>query len=137
MGRVVGVDPGTKRIGVAVSDSARSLAFPRSSVAAGEAGMRALVDIVHEIGADLVVVGRPVSLSGGETSSTAVADEIRRQLVEELPEIDVVATDERLSTVSAAKQMHSAGVRSRAQRSLIDSAAATVLLQGFLDALAE
>ena len=136
MGRIVGIDPGSKRVGVAVSDSARTLALPRSSVPAGEGCVDHLIALVREINADVVVVGRPVSLAGAETASTVMADQLREELRNALGDVLVVAADERLSTVSATKSFQSAGVRAREQRERIDSAAAAVLLQGYLDALA-
>jgi putative Holliday junction resolvase len=133
MGRVVGIDPGTKRIGVAVSDSARSMAFARPSVDAGADAISKIVGVVNAEGADLVVVGRPLALSGHVTSSTLLADEFRQQLGSALEPIMVVDFDERLTTVSASRSLSSAGVSTRDQRELIDSAAAAVLLQTFLD----
>jgi putative Holliday junction resolvase len=130
---VVGVDPGTKRIGVAMSDSARSLAFPRPSVPAGDEAITKLVELVREESVDLVVVGRPISLNGTDTASTANADAFRDELAAQLSPICVIAFDERLTTVSAQRQLSNAGLSARGQRDVIDSAAATVLLQSFLD----
>ncbi len=133
MGRVIGLDPGSKRIGVAISDSSRTMAFPRPSVPVGEAAWAALESLVVDEEADLVVVGRPVALAGHDTPSTQQADSFREQLIQRIAPVPVVALDERLTTVSASRQLSSAGVRSRDQRQVVDSAAATVLLQGFLD----
>lgn len=134
MGRVVAIDPGTKRIGVAVSNSTRSLAFPRTSIDAGPLAIAQIAQIVSEESADLVVVGRPVSLNGTSTPSTDLADAFRRELSAVLAPIEVVDCDERFSTVTASRALRDAGVRARDQRELVDSAAATVLLQSFLDA---
>lgn len=134
MGRVVALDPGTKRIGVAVSDSARTVAFPRPSVLEGPDAIAGLVKIVNDELADLVVVGRPLSLSGTVTPSTEQADRLRLELASALPDISVVAFDERFTTLSANQRLSAAGVATRDQRLIIDSASATVLLQSFLDA---
>ena len=130
----MGVDPGTKRVGVAVSDRGRSLAFPRPSVPVDDECLKRLGEIVEDEDVSVVVVGRPVSLAGRETSSTAMADELRAALAGTLGGVEVVAMDERLTTASAQRQLASAGVREREQREIIDSAAAVVLLQAYLDA---
>lgn len=83
----------------------------------------------------LVVVGRPVALSGKETSSTEVADRLFGQLHEALAPLLVVQFDERLSTFQAQRSLSEAGIKARDQRSRIDSAAAVVILQNYLDGL--
>lgn len=134
MSRVVGLDPGTVRIGVAVSDSARTMAFPRPSVPAGPQALATLKGLIEEVGADTVVVGRPVALQGNETASTLSADDFRHSLAGTVEGVEVVAVDERLTTATARRLMSDAGRSQRAQRDRIDSAAAVVLLQAFLDA---
>jgi putative holliday junction resolvase len=134
LSRVIGLDPGTKRVGVAVSNSDRSLAFPRPSLRADDNVSALVAELVRDEGATLVVVGRPVALSGRETASTQLADQFRQLLTDTLVDVDVVAVDERLTTTSAQQRLSSAGVSHKNQRDIIDSAAAVVLLQTFLDA---
>lgn len=133
-GRVLALDPGSTRIGVAVSDSARTLAFPRESVAAGDHAVAAIVRLVHEEHAVTVVVGRPRSLAGKDTASTQMADQFFNALSSSLEGVELVPFDERLTTVEASRRMGAAGKKQRDQRASIDSAAAVVLLQSFLDA---
>lgn len=133
MARVLGLDPGTKRCGVAISDSARTMAFPREALAVDDQLVARVVRAVDEESVELVVVGRPVSLAGGETSSTAVADELFDALSGALAPRHVIQLDERLTTVEAQRSLRGAGHRERAQRARIDSAAAVVLLQSYLD----
>jgi putative Holliday junction resolvase len=132
--RVIALDPGTRRIGVAVSDSARTLAFPRDAVDAGDTAVAAIAALIAEEGATTVVVGRPISLAGRGTASTEVADRLFEALTGSVVGVEFVMVDERLSTVDASKKMTSAGRSARQQRADIDSAAAAVILQGFLDA---
>jgi putative Holliday junction resolvase len=131
--RVLALDPGSRRVGVAVSDSAGALAFPRDALAAGEDLPAQVADLVEAEGATLVVVGRPVSLEGRQTDSTRAADELAALLREALS-VDVVAHDERLTTVSASRGLAEAGHRAKSARTRVDSAAAVVLLQSYLDA---
>jgi putative holliday junction resolvase len=136
VGRVIAVDPGSKRIGVAISDSARTLAFPRPSVVAGDAAVTEIAALVSAESADVVVVGRPLSLRGEAGAAVAAADELRGALVAALPGVAVVSVDERFTTTMATRALREAGHSSREQRDRVDSAAAVVLLQGYLDALA-
>jgi putative Holliday junction resolvase len=133
MTRALGLDPGTKRIGVAVSDSSRTLAFPRTSIEASESAVQVVVNLVREESIATVVVGRPLTLAGKVSASTTKAEEFSRDLERALPDVELIRWDERLTTVSAQKSMTSAGKSSREQRDSIDSAAAVVLLQHFLE----
>ncbi len=137
--RAVGVDLGSRRIGIAVSDRTGSLAFPwgvveRSGDPTGE--RRRIAEVVAEAEADTVVVGLPLSLDGRAGPAARAAAEEAGCLAEELAAagVTVETFDERLTTVSAQAALASAGTRGRAARRRIDSAAATVLLQAWLDA---
>ncbi len=132
MARVLAIDPGTRRCGVAISDSARTMAFPRKALSS-DGVTAAVARLVSDEGVDLVVVGRPVALSGSETASTAVADELLRELRAGLGDVPVVALDERLTTTEAQRSMREAGVTSREHRGRLDSAAAVVMLQSYLE----
>jgi putative Holliday junction resolvase len=135
-GRVLGIDLGTKRIGVAVSDDARRVATPIEVVArSGDAARdhRALGDLVAEWEATLVVVGLPLSLSGGRGPA---ADQALREvdaLRATLP-VPVETYDERLTTVTAERSLMEQRMRADARRRVVDKVAAAVLLQAWLDA---
>ena len=132
MGRVLSLDPGTVRCGVALSDSARTMAFPRPALATGGDLVARVADLVVEEAVETVLVGRPVALSGRATASTSLADELCRDLRDALVGIEVVAVDERLSTVEAGRRLAGAGRRQREAREVIDSAAAVVVLEAYL-----
>ncbi|HSN02117.1 MAG TPA: Holliday junction resolvase RuvX [Acidimicrobiales bacterium] len=133
MARVLGLDPGTKRCGVAISDSARTMAFPREALTVDETLVAAIERAVNEESVELVVVGRPLSLAGAPTASTALADELFASLATALSPREVIQFDERLTTVEASRSLAGAGHRAREQRARIDSAAAVVMLQSFLE----
>jgi putative Holliday junction resolvase len=137
-GRVVAIDLGSRRIGVAVSDSSRTLASPRPAVHRRdpEADRRALVAVVEEIGAGAVVVGLPRSLDGSDGPAARAAREEVRALADALAGtgVAVETADERFTTVTATARLAEAGKRGQAARAAVDSAAATVLLQAWLDA---
>ncbi len=134
MSRLMALDPGTRRIGVAVSNSGRTMAFPRECLVREGEWLAALELLVREEEVHEILVGRPVALSGRETTSTAMAAEFLEEIRIALPDVTFIVVDERLTTASASKQMASAGKSQKNQRKDIDSASAVVLLQGVLDA---
>lgn len=138
-GRTVAIDLGTKRIGMAVSDAAGSMAFPRPLIQrSGDpaSDRRAVAAVVEEVGAAVLVVGLPLSLDGRHGPAARAAMAEAGELASSLEGTGVVVEtfDERLTTVSAEAALARAGKRARARRQSIDSAAATVLLQAWLDA---
>lgn len=134
MPRILALDPGAKRIGVAISDSNETLAFPRPALAGDGDWVADLRRLLDEEPCSQIVVGLPVSLSGGDTASTDFARDMWDTIRTHFAEVQVVQLDERLTTVSASRQMSAAGKNQRQQREAIDSAAAVILLQGWLDA---
>ena len=133
MARLLGLDPGTKRCGVAISNSDQTMAFPRSALSRDAGLLTALDALVEEEGVERVVIGRPVALSGNETDSTRSADSLFNEVVARLSPLEVVQFDERLTTRAAQRSFADAGVTAKAQRERIDSAAAVVMLQHYLD----
>jgi putative Holliday junction resolvase len=134
-GRVLGVDVGTVRVGVALSDPTGTLASPLETVQRAKDGsdldrLAALV-VEHEVSE--IVVGEPRHLSGASGASAEDATAYSRALAGRIGDVPVHLVDERLSTVTAAQSLREAGRDSRAQRSVIDQAAAVVILQQFLD----
>ncbi len=137
--RVVGIDLGTRRIGIAVSDSSGILASPRGTVERSgnpERDRAALVAIVEEEGAGRVVVGLPVSLDGrnGPAARAAQAEADALGAAVAPMGVTVETFDERFTTVSAQRDLAEAGLRGGRQRAVIDQAAATVMLQAWLEA---
>jgi putative Holliday junction resolvase len=84
MARLLGIDPGSKRCGVALTDREESMAFPRPALAANDQLVERLRSLVDEERVELVVIGRPVALSGNETASTQQADGLYELLVDAL-----------------------------------------------------
>ena len=129
---ILGVDPGSKRIGVAVADLETRFARPLEVVAAGASAIDEIVRLATTNGAMKIVVGKPVSLSGG----AGPAVETQQRFVEKLRAAssgEVVEFDERLTTVVAESALRAGGAKSKARAEIRDAVAAQVLLQGYLD----
>lgn len=130
-GRRLGVDVGRARIGVAVCDRDGLLATPVETVRRHEAtDLRRIREIADEYDVFEVVVGLPLSMSGGDTASTEDARVFAARIAEHRP---VRLVDERLSTVTAQRGLHQAGKNTKKSRAVIDQAAAVIILQHALD----
>jgi putative Holliday junction resolvase len=134
-GRVLGVDVGTVRVGLALSDPTGTLASPLETLkrAKDQSDLDRLVGLVVEHEVTEVVVGDPKHLSGASGASAQDAGDYAQALADRIPDVPVQLIDERLSTVTAASHLRDGGIDSRKQRSVIDQAAAVVILQQFLD----
>jgi putative holliday junction resolvase len=138
MGRVVAIDLGSKRIGVASSDTTRTLASPYEVVERrGDHGAdhRALRAIVEELEAELLVVGLPISLNGSEGAAARLIRSEVAELEAAMP-VPVEVFDERFTTVTAHQALIGNNMRAKARRAVVDKVAAAVLLQTWLDAAA-
>ena len=135
MARAIGVDLGSKRVGVASSDATRTLASPvtvlerRGSRAADH---KALAAIIEEYEADIVVVGLPLSLNGGESHAAKLVRDEVAQMTAALA-VPIVLHDERFTTATAHASMMERKMKADARRRVVDKVAAAVMLQGWLD----
>jgi putative Holliday junction resolvase len=127
----IGVDVGTVRVGVAASDPDGILATPVATLDRATA-LDALVDLVAEREAVEVVVGHPRHLSGASGASARDAETFAAALGERI-DVPVRLVDERLTTVTATRTLAERGVRGKAQRAVVDQAAAVAILQSELD----
>ena len=135
-GRVLGLDLGDARIGVAISDDGRRLAVPLGTVRTGPPDdVKAIADLVTEHEVTLVVVGHPLLMSGEAGERANLAERFAEALRAILP-VQVLLQDERLSTAEAERALRDAGASSRDRRRTVDRSAATVILQAWLDARA-
>jgi putative Holliday junction resolvase len=137
----LGVDVGTVRVGVALSDPDGILATPVTTLARvpdtrpapTDPDVRALVDLVREHAAVGVVVGLPRSLSGDEGPSAALARAYAAVVAACVAPVRVRLVDERLTSVDAHRALRESGVAGRRQRAVVDQAAAVLILQSALD----
>jgi putative holliday junction resolvase len=129
----LGIDPGDARIGVATSDPHGILATPVETVARGEGDLDRIAALAEELGADVVYVGLPRSLSGGEGPAAGKVRAFAQELAARLAPRQLRLVDERLSTVTAEGVLRERGKKGRKRRAVVDQAAAVVILQGAID----
>lgn len=133
----LGIDPGDARIGVARSDPTGFLATPVETVKRGKGDLarlrRILAEIAEESAVAEVIVGLPRSLNGGENPATAKVREFAAALARRVAPVPVRLVDERLTTVSAEAMLRDRGRKGQDRRSVVDQAAAVLILQHALD----
>lgn len=137
----LGIDPGDARIGVASCDPSGILATPVETVQrvapadppAPPADLDRIAALADELGAVLVYVGLPRSLSGGEGPAAGRVREFAQALARRVAPLPVRLVDERLSTVTAESVLRERGKKGKKRRAVVDQAAAVVILQSALD----
>lgn len=139
-GRRLGIDVGTVRIGVALSNREATMATPLETIRRetrykqpDKADIHRLVSLISEYDIQEVVIGLPRNLKGHGSKSVGQAKEIAFRLRRRCPEIPVRFADERLTTVVATQALHASGRNAKNSRSVIDQAAAVEILQSWLD----
>ena len=133
--RVAAIDLGKARVGVAVADELGLMAHARPFLdgKSRKALLAALVELAREEKLTRFLVGLPLEMNGDEGPAAQRAMEFAQQLADATG-VEIEMIDERLSTVEASRRLRDRGVKARDQRSLVDGAAAAVILQSWLDA---
>ena len=135
--RCLGIDFGSSRIGIAISDELGMLAHPLETIPNDSLFLPKLQKIVLEKGISRIVVGIPRNMDGSYGPAAEKAKLFLSQLKSAFPGVQFVSWDERLTTVEAQRLLHAAGRDIKKSRPVIDQVAAQVLLQSYLDSVAE
>lgn len=132
--RTLGLDIGSKRIGLAISDETGSFAFPEGKLERkGRAkDLETLRVMVEERGVERIVIGVPIHMDGRKGKGSQAALEFAKDL-SAATGIAVDTIDERLTTVEAERVLHASGINSKKQKSKIDSVAASIILSTYLE----
>lgn len=133
--RVLGIDIGSARVGVAVGDTSVGVASASEVLSAKDQPVmiRSLARCVEDWEAERVIIGLPRSLDGSEGPAALRVRRIASEIAASLS-VPIEFHDERFSTVSAQQALHATGVSTRKGRKVIDAVAAAVILQNWLDA---
>ncbi len=132
--RIIGLDIGSKRIGVAVSDLLGITAQAVETIAcrSPESDIQRIAELVETYGAGSIVVGMPFNMDGSEGPQVEKVREFMAQ-VEEQIRVPVIEWDERLTTVAAERMLLEADMSRAKRRKVVDKVAAVLILQGYLD----
>ncbi|MGH8094584.1 MAG: Holliday junction resolvase RuvX [Chthoniobacterales bacterium] len=136
MKRIMGIDYGTTRIGIALSDELQMLAHPAETITPGKTGdpLARIGLLVREKDVERIVVGLPLHMNGTAGESAEKAREFAEKLRGKVT-CGVRTWDERLSTAAAHRSLREAGKSTRQTRAYVDQVAAQILLQSYLDSL--
>ena len=134
--RCLGIDFGSSRIGIAISDELGMLAHPLETIPNDSLFLSKLQKIVLEKGISRIVLGIPRNMDGSYGPAAEKAKLFLSQLKSEFPGVQLISWDERLTTVEAQRLLHAAGRDIKKSRPVIDQVAAQVLLQSYLDSVA-
>jgi putative Holliday junction resolvase len=134
--RIIGLDVGERRIGVAASDPLGSTAQPLKTITRDESSVKDLTELVEELGACTVVVGLPLLMDGTEGAQAALVREFAGQLRDALG-VPVELVDERLTTREAEAVLSKGRVKRGRKREASDMVAAALILRAYMDGLPE
>jgi putative Holliday junction resolvase len=136
-GRLLGLDVGTKNIGVAVCDGDWLVANPRLTIIrkGGKADFLAILQVVEENKIAAIAVGLPLNMDGSESEMSKLIRRFTQGLDEFLGNSKIVFFDERLSSFAAEELLESGRVKNNKRKGKIDQIAASVILQGLIDEL--
>jgi len=137
MGRIVGIDYGKVRVGLAASDPMHTVATPRETLQVTNR-KKLLDDIVAfctEQDAEAIIVGLPLHMDGRVSEMAEEVQKFVGHLRERLPELDIRTWDERLSSSVANQALTQGGVKGKKRKAVVDQMAAQLILQGYLDSL--
>ena len=132
MGRILGIDHGDVRIGIAMSDETEFLASPLTTVQNGKGAVDAIVELIEEYRVEKIVIGLPLNMDGSFGPATEKVRKFSTKLAKKT-DVEIVECDERLTTVTAHHHLREAGLDGRQRKGVVDMAAAQVILQDWLD----
>ena len=133
--RLLGIDHGDSRIGLAISDELGSFAHPYRTLQSGARLLEEIRVIVEREKISGIVIGLPKNMDGTLGSSANKAKLFGEQLAQVVPSMKIVFWDERLTTREAQRALHAAGKNTKQSKKMIDQVAAQILLQNYLDSL--
>lgn len=134
MGRIVAIDYGSKRVGVAETDDLKIIASPLTTVHSTEI-VQFLLHYHAKYTIETIVVGEPKKLNNTPTDSTKMIDEFATHIGRKLKGVPVARVDERFTSSMARQTMHMAGAtkKQKKNKGLVDAISASIILQSFLD----
>lgn len=140
MSKIMGIDHGSKRIGIAISDSSSSIAFGREVIANDKKTISLLKKLIKEEEVSEIVIGYPLNLKGEKTAQTLEVEKFEEELIKQLSsaefsEVKISRWDERFTSKMAADSLIESGMKKkkRQDKSNLDIISAALMLQSYLD----
>jgi putative Holliday junction resolvase len=136
MGKILAIDYGMKRTGIAITDSSKIFATGLTTVASNEI-YTFLTKLMAEEELETIVVGKPMNLQNLPTDATKPSDTLAKKLAKLYPQLNIERVDERFTSKLAKKAMFEGGMKKKDRRDkkMVDKVSATIILQSYLDSL--
>ena len=138
MSRILGIDYGQVRTGIAISDELQITAQGLETIVSNGSDkvlLRRIAEIVDEYKVDKIVIGNPINLDGTESERSIITDKFVHKLKSRFNKIEIIKIDERLTTVEAHRTMNFLNVKNREKKNLVDTVAATYILETYLNSI--
>ena len=138
MSRILGIDSGQVRTGIAISDELHITAQGLETIVSNGSDkvlLRRIAEIVDEYKVDKIVIGNPINLDGTESERSIITDKFVHKLKSRFNKIEIIKIDERLTTVEAHRTMNFLNVKNREKKNLVDTVAATYILETYLNSI--
>lgn len=132
--RILAIDYGSVRIGLAISDPLRIIAQGLKTIPNNAQTIEEILSVIHNQGISKIIIGKPLHLSGAESAKSVEIDEFVKKLKERVS-IEIVYVDERFTSVMAKNSIQQMGAKKkqRQNKAKVDEVASAILLQGYLD----
>jgi len=133
--RIMGIDYGDSRVGIALSDPLGFMAQGLKTVPnkVYSKMLSAVVDIANEYGITIIVIGMPKNMDGTYGFRSVITKSFADDLLKKLPGVNVIFQDERLTTVQASTYLNATNTRGKSRKNIIDTVSAEIILQSYLD----
>jgi putative holliday junction resolvase len=135
LSKYLGIDFGDKRVGIAISDLNKEIAFPRDFLEYNNENdlLETIIKICEVDNVEKIILGMPIMMSGEHGDRAIKTNEFSSRLQEVLPDIEIEFIDERLSSQYATKMLHTMGIKSKNQKGKRDALSAQIILQNYIN----
>ena len=135
MTRVLGIDYGEQRTGIAITDPLKITAQGLETIKSNGSDkvvLRRIEEIVNEYGVDTFVIGNPINLDGSESDRSKLTEAFIHKLKSRFNNIEIIKIDERFTTVEAHRTMNDLNIDSKKKKDIVDTMSAVYILESYL-----
>ena len=136
MSRILSIDYGAARTGIAITDELQITAQGLETIFSNGSDkviLRRVAELVEQYNIGKIVIGNPINMDGSESERSELTDKFVHKLKSRFNNIEIIKVDERLTTVEAHKTMNFLNVKNKAKRNIVDTIAATYILESYIN----
>ena len=138
MTRILGIDYGEQRTGIAITDPLKITAQGLETIKSNGSDkvvLRRIEEIVNEYGVDTFVIGNPINLDGSESDRSKLTEAFIHKLKSRFNNIEIIKIDERFTTVEAHRTMNDLNIDSKKKKDIVDTISAVYILESYLKSI--